>query len=138
MLLIGLTSIALINKLVVDVNIPHSLSALISIDCEVFDQVKAHLPCKLLSTCIGLQATDIFINISLVLTVCIGSLDKCTKFRLESILFLLIFGEPTRTAYEQLKNAINRRFCYEKAVPLSTVGEWHCFDLKNGLIWIIP
>ena len=47
-------------------------------------------------------------------------------------------GEPSRIPYEQLKNAINRRSCYKKAVPLSTVGEWHCFDLKNGFIWIIP
>ncbi len=64
-----------------------------------------------------------------------GKLTDLTV-EVESIRILLV--DPTRTPYEQLKNAINRRFCYKKVVPLSTVGEWHCFDLENSFIWIIP
>ena len=56
MLLIGLTRIALINKLVVDVNITLLLAPLELVNRNGVDQFKAHLPCEVFRISEPLQA----------------------------------------------------------------------------------
>ena len=112
MLLVGLTRIALINKLVIDVNITLLLAPLELVNRNGVDLFKAHLPSEIFCIPELLQARDIFVHITLVLLLSKLSCFDLLHLSRESILlrFILCVEFRTHTRRNLARYLILRRY----------------------------
>ena len=89
--------IALINKLVVDVNITLLLAPLELINRNCVNQLKAHLPCEIFCIPELFQARNVFVHIMFVLLLSKLSRFDLLNFSGESVLLRFILAEELRT-----------------------------------------